>query len=407
MAGAALFSELAGRSFAGHDSTIKVALVGCGFRGTGAATQVLSTRGPVKLWAMADLFHDRLQSSYHRLVHGIQADYDREASAGFAARIDVPPERRFVGFDAYQKAIDSGVDLVLLTTNQHFRPAHFAYAVDRGKHVFMEKPLGVDVPGIHQLLAANEEAKKKNLKVGVGLVMRHTRHVQECIRRVKEGAIGPVGLMCCYFNFSGLRETPPRPDDMTEMTYQLRNPYHFQWLSGDYIVDAVVHYLDLALWLHGNPPVTAQGQGGRQAYLPNFQGDTFDHIVVEYTFDDRTKLFAKRGRCPAAGSNRPCTLTARRVALTSSTDVSTANRPGTRVAANPTLTKWSTTCWWRPSVATSRTTTSTGPPRLRCWASWVEWPPTPGRRSPGSRCSIRRFACAASLRLRRPSSGGA
>jgi predicted dehydrogenase len=293
MAGAALFSEIAARSFAGHDSTIKVALVGCGFRGTGAATQVLSTRGPVKLWAMADLFQDRLDGSYNRLVHGIQADYDREASAGFAARIDVPPERRFVGFDAYQKAIDSGVDLVLLTTNQHFRPAHFAYAVDRGKHVFMEKPLGVDVPGIHQLLAANEEAKKKNLKVGVGLVMRHTRHVQECIRRVKEGAIGPVGLMCCYFNFSGLRETPSRPDDMSEMTYQLRNPYHFQWLSGDYIVDAVVHYLDLALWLHGNPPVTAQGQGGRQAYLPNFQGDTFDHIIVEYTFDDRTKLFAQ------------------------------------------------------------------------------------------------------------------
>ena len=169
LAGTAIFGEIAARSYAGHDSTIKVALVGCGFRGTGAATQVLSTKGPVKLWAMADLFQDRLEASYGHLVHGIEADYDREGSAGFAARIDVPPERRFVGFDAYQKAIDSGVDMVLLTTNQHFRPAHFAYAVQRGKHVFMEKPLGVDVPGIQQLLAANEEAKEKNLKVGVGL----------------------------------------------------------------------------------------------------------------------------------------------------------------------------------------------------------------------------------------------
>ncbi len=293
MAGAVLVGEIAARSYAGHDSTLKVALVGCGFRGTGAATQVLSTKGPVKLWAMADLFQDRLAASYSRLVHGIQADYDREASAGFAARIDVPPERRFVGFDAYAKAIDSGVDMVLLTTNQHFRPQHFAYAVRCGKHVFLEKPLGVDVPGIQQLLAANEEAKKKNLKVGVGLNMRHSRRVQEAVRRVKEGAIGPLGLMCCYFNFSGLRETPPRPDNMTEMTYQLRNPYHFQWLSGDYIVDAVVHYFDLALWLHGGSPATAQAQGGRQVYLPNYQGDTFDHMVVEYTFDDRTKLFAQ------------------------------------------------------------------------------------------------------------------
>lgn len=298
LAGTAIFGEIAARSYAGHDSTIKVALVGCGFRGTGAATQVLSTKGPVKLWAMADLFQDRLEASYGHLVHGIEADYDREGSAGFAARIDVPPERRFVGFDAYQKAIDSGVDMVLLTTNQHFRPAHFAYAVQRGKHVFMEKPLGVDVPGIQQLLAANEEAKEKNLKVGVGLNMRHIRHVQEAVRRVKEGAIGPAGLMCCYFNFSSLRETLPRPDSMSEMVYQLRNPYHFQWLSGDYICDAVVHYFDLALWLHGSPPVTAQGQGGRQAYLPSARGDTFDHTIVEYTFADRTKLFAQTRQMP-------------------------------------------------------------------------------------------------------------
>jgi predicted dehydrogenase len=280
-------------SFAAGDATIKVALVGCGFRGTGAVAQALLTKGPIKLWAMADLFADRVESSRASLVRGLAADYDREQQQGLGEKIDVPPERRFVGFDAYQKAIDSGVDLVILATHQHFRPEHFAYTVKQGKHVFMEKPLGVDVPGIRQVLAANEEAKKKNLKVGVGLYMRYSRRVLETLARVREGAIGPVALMCCYFNMPALRDTPPRPADMTEMTYQLRNPYHFVWLSGDYLVDAVVHYFDLCLWLHGGHPATAQGQGGRQLYLPTQQGDTFDHQAVEYTFEDGVKMFAQ------------------------------------------------------------------------------------------------------------------
>ncbi len=275
------------------DATIKVALIGCGFRGTGAAAQCLSTKGPVKLWAMADLFTDRLDTSYRSLTQGFQKEYDRESSAGLAARVEVPPERRFVGFDAYQKAIDSGVDLVILTAHQHFRPPHFAYAVKQGKDVFMEKPLGVDAPGIQQLLAANKEAKRKNLKVGVGLYMRYSRRVQEAMARIRDGAIGPVALMSCYFNMSALRDTPPRPASMTEMTYQLRNPYHFAWLSGDYLVDAVVHYFDLCLWLHGGHPVSAQGQGGRQVYLPAQQGDTFDHEAVEFTFADGAKMFAQ------------------------------------------------------------------------------------------------------------------
>ena len=285
--------QIAPGAHAFGDETIKVALVGCGFRGTGAAAQALLTKGRVKLWAMADLFTDRLEASLNTLSKGFQAEYDREASAGLGARVDVPPERRFVGFDAYQRAIDSGVDLVILATHQHFRPMHFAYAVKQAKHVFMEKPLGVDVPGIRQVLAAGKEAEKKNLKVGVGLYMRHSRRVQETMRRVREGAIGPAALMCCYFNMSALRDTPPRPADMSEMTYQLRNPYHFQWLSGDYVVDALVHYFDLCLWLHGGHPVSAHGQGGRQLYLPSQQGDTFDHQAIEFTFEDGVKLFAQ------------------------------------------------------------------------------------------------------------------
>ena len=277
----------------GGDETIKVALVGCGARGSGAISQILRTQGPVKLWAMADLFADRLEASLANLVKGQQADYDREAHSGFGSQIDVPPERRFVGFDAYRQAIDSGVDLVVLAAHQHFRPLHFTYAVERGKHVFMEKPLGVDVAGVRQILAANTEAKRKNLKVGVGLYMRHSRRVQETMARLQDGAIGPTSFMSCYFNTPFLRDTPPRKPEISEMEYQLRNPYHFVWLSGDYIVDALVHYFDLCLWHHGGHLLSAQGQGGRQFHLPSQQGDTFDHHFVEYRFADGVHMFAQ------------------------------------------------------------------------------------------------------------------
>ena len=243
--------------------------------------------------AATKLSHDRLEASLKNLTQGLQKAYDRDTTIGLAAQVDVPPERRFIGFDAYQKAIDSGVDMVILTAHQHFRPMHFAYAVKQGKHVFLEKPMGVDVPGIQRLLAANEEAKKKDLKVGVGLYMRHSRRLQETLARVREGAVGPIVMMSCYFNLAGLHDTRPRPADMTEMTYQLRNPYHFLWLSGDDIVDALVHYFDLCLWLHGGQPVSAQGQGGRQFYLPTQRGDIFDHQIVEYTFADGVKMFGQ------------------------------------------------------------------------------------------------------------------
>ncbi len=286
-------AEPAGGRFVAGDDTIKVALIGCGFRGTGAASQALRTKGPMKLWAMADLFTDRLETSLKNLTHGVKAEYDRDASAALAAQIDVPPERRFIGFDAYQKAIDSGVDLVILTAHQHFRPEHFAYAVEKGKHVFMEKPLGVDAPGIQRVLAVNREAKRKNLKVGVGLYMRYSRRVQETVERTRAGAVGPIVTMSCYFDMSGLHDTRPKPADMNEMTYQLRNPYHFTWISGDDIVDALVHYFDLCLWLKGATPVSVQGQGGKQLHLPNQRGDTFDHQFVEYTFADDVRMFAQ------------------------------------------------------------------------------------------------------------------
>jgi predicted dehydrogenase len=272
---------------------IKVALIGCGSRGTGAASQALNTKGPIKLWAMADLFADRLEGSLASLVKGEAADYDREAHQGFASKIDVPKERRFVGFDAYQKAIDSGADLVLLATPPQFRPGHYEYAVRQGKHVFMEKPLAVDAPGIRRILAANDEAKRKNLKVVVGLMYRHNRCFQETIQRVRDGAIGPLHLIQCYWNTGFLRDTPPRPADMTELRYQLRNPYHFLWLGGDYFVDALLHNIDVACWLKGAHPISAQGQGGRLVVSESQRGDIFDHHFVEFTFSDGVKMFAQ------------------------------------------------------------------------------------------------------------------
>lgn len=295
LGGAALAGNLAiARSaHAAGEETIKIALVGCGSRGAGAATQALNTKGPVKLWAMADMFENRLNASLNNLIKGEQASYDREAHQGFATRIDVPAERRFLGFDAYAKAVDSGVDLVILATPPHFRPMHYEYAVKQGKHVFMEKPVAVDASGIRRLLAANEQAEKKNLKVSVGLMYRHRLPNQETIQRINEGAIGDISLLRCYANTAFMRNTPRRPADVSEMDYQLRNPYHFLWLSGDYFVDNLLHFIDLGLWAKGGHPVSAQGQGGRQFRLEQQSGDCYDHHFVEFTFDDGVTMYGQ------------------------------------------------------------------------------------------------------------------
>jgi len=277
---------------AGSD-TLRIGLIGCGGRGTGAACQALSTKGPVKLWAMADVFQDKLEASLANLVKGQEARYDRLAHKGFGASVEVPPERRFVGFDAYKEAIQSGVDMVILATPGHFRPAQYEYAVNQGKHVFMEKPAAVDAPGIRQLLAANEEAKKKNLKVAFGLQRRHNLIFQETIKRLEDGAIDKIVLMRCYWNLGSVCGDLPRPG-MTEMQYQMRNACIFTWLDGGYIVNGLIHTLDVCNWLKGGHPVIAQGQGGRQVHTAREYGDTYDHNAVEFTYEDGTKMF---GQC--------------------------------------------------------------------------------------------------------------
>ncbi len=275
----ALAGVAAHRCYAAENSTIKLALVGCGGRGTGAVADALSaTGGPVKLHAMADLFENRLQGSLKNLTKG------------FEDKIDVPPERRFVGFDGYKKAIDSlgRGDVVLLTTHAAFRPLHFEYAVKKGVNVFAEKSFAADAPAVRRWFKAAEASEKKNLKVGVGFMWRHSEARKEVIKRIHDGVIGDVHTLRIY-RVHGPVHCPPLPKDANELAFQLRHPNSFTWVSSGFFIDWHCHNIDVACWTKGAWPVSAQGFGGRcfeQA------GNQFDHYTVEYTFADGTKLFA-------------------------------------------------------------------------------------------------------------------
>ncbi len=279
----ALSSTLVGagaaRIWAAENNTIKLALVGCGGRGTGAVADAFSTTGgPVKLYAMADLFESRLQGSLNSLTKDFQD------------KLDVPPERRFVGFDAYKKAIDclGQGDVVLLTTHAAFRPLQFEYAVKKGVNVFMEKSFAVDSPAVRRLLKAAEVSEQKNLKVGVGFMWRHSKARQEVIQRIHNGAIGQVHTLRIY-RVHGPVHCPRRQQNVNELVFQLQNPNSFTWVSSGFFIDWHCHNIDVACWVKGAWPVAAQGMGGR-SYKE--AGNQFDHYTVEYTFADGTKLFA-------------------------------------------------------------------------------------------------------------------
>jgi myo-inositol 2-dehydrogenase / D-chiro-inositol 1-dehydrogenase len=273
LAGGAMISSipLAGAYASGSD-TIKIALIGCGDRGTGAAFQALSTKFNIKLVAMADAFQDRLDSSYQSL------------SGKFAAKMDVPKERQFVGFDAYLKAIPLA-DVVLLTTPPGFRPIHFEEAVKQNKQVFMEKPVAVDAPGIRKVLAAAEEAKKKKLNVVVGLQRRYQTNYRESMKRINDGAIGDIMSGQVYWNSGGVW-VRPRKANQTEMEYQMRNWYYFNWLCGDHIVEQHVHNIDIANWMKNGHPVSVQGTGSRAWRTGKDYGEIYDNHSIELTYAD-------------------------------------------------------------------------------------------------------------------------
>jgi predicted dehydrogenase len=277
---------------AGSDE-IKIALIGCGGRGSGAAEQALATQGKVKLIAMADAFADRVSGTLRYLKGRLEQGQLEKNPLWADSAIDVPSERQFVGFDAYQKCIDAGADVLLLCTPPGFRPIHFEAAVKAGKHIFMEKPVAVDGPGVRRVLVANEEAKLKNLMVAVGLQRRHDPRYIEAVERLQGGAIGDIVCTRVYWN-GGTLWHKPREAQQTEMEYQMRNWYYFNWLCGDHIVEQHIHNMDVGNWLRGDKlPVSAQGMGGRQVRTGKEFGQIFDHHAVEFTYDDGTKMFSQ------------------------------------------------------------------------------------------------------------------
>jgi predicted dehydrogenase len=283
---AATMANSFGRFAYGDGSeTIRIALVGCGGRGTGAVSQLFNTSGSTRLVAVADAFREKADASLKHLK-------DQDASS-----VDVAEDRIFTGLDAYQHAIDSDCDLVVIATPPGFKPGQFEYAIKRGKHVFMEKPVASDAPGIRQILAANEIAKQKNLKVGVGLQRHHQKPYIECVKALQDGAVGDFTTFRVYWNGGGVWVRPRRPGQ-TEMEYQVQNWYYFNWLCGDHITEQHIHNLDVANWVKGGHPVEAQGQGGREVRTSNETGQIYDHHFVEFTYADGTKMFSQCRHIP-------------------------------------------------------------------------------------------------------------
>ncbi len=255
-----------------ENKTLKLALVGCGGRGSGAADQALQADDNVELVAMADAFEDRLTSSFNNLS-------EKYAGTG---KIKVKEKNRFVGFDAYKKAIDLA-DVVILATPPGFRPRHFAYAVENDKHVFMEKPLATDVPGIRKVLEMAEVAKSKKLNVVVGLQRHYQENYLQTLDLLKNDSIGKIVSGQVYWNSGGVWVKPRKPE-YTEMEYQMRNWYYFNWLCGDHILEQHIHNIDVANWFIGEYPVSAQGMGGRLVRTGKEYGEIFDHHFVEFTY---------------------------------------------------------------------------------------------------------------------------
>ena len=277
-AGAALAGVAIPQVHASEDNTIRLALIGCGGRGSGAVANAMnSAHGPVKLVAMADVVEERITTAHKAL------------GAKFADRMDVPPERRFVGFDAYKKAVDclGPTDVAMLTNFSYFRPSQLEYAVSKGVNVFMEKSFAPDAPGLRRLMRAGEEAEKKNLKIAAGLQCRHSVNRQELIKRIRDGELGELQLIRAYrmHPVGGMGE---KPEGYDELLWQIRNFFRFFWVSGGLFAEMNIHQIDEICWLKGDWPAAAHGIGGRAANSTN-RGQGFDSMSIEWTFPDGTK----------------------------------------------------------------------------------------------------------------------
>jgi predicted dehydrogenase len=281
----AAVSALAGTTLpyvhAAEDNTIQLALIGCGGRGTGAAENALSVKnGPIKLVAMADVFEDRLKSSFNGL------------SRKFADKMDVPEDRKFIGFDAYQKAMDclKPGDVAIFATPPAFRWVHFTHAIAKGLNVFMEKPVTVDGPTTRRMIKLAAEADQKNLKVGVGLMVRHCKGRKELLDRIRDGEIGNLVALRAYRMGATSANAGPKAAGQSELLYQIRRFHSFLWASGGVYSDYYIHQIDECCWMKGAWPIKAQALGGRH-YRGNAVDQNFDTYSVEYIYPDGTRLY--------------------------------------------------------------------------------------------------------------------
>ena len=264
------------------DDVLRVGVIGCGGRGTGAAVNALEADPATRIVAAADLFEDRLTGSLSRL----------EGHEQFGSRVDVPMERRFVGFDGYKKllAIDE-LDYVILATPPGFRPAQIEAAVRAGKHVFSEKPVAVDPVGARRVMGAGRLADEKGLSFAAGTQRRHQNSYREMMARVEDGAIGDVVAASCYWNMGTLWSKDRMPG-MSDMEWQCRNWLYFCWLSGDHICEQHIHNIDVVNWAKGGPPVKAMGMGGREVRTDPKFGNIFDHHAIEFEYEDGTPMLS-------------------------------------------------------------------------------------------------------------------
>jgi myo-inositol 2-dehydrogenase / D-chiro-inositol 1-dehydrogenase len=262
-------------AYAGGGDTIKVGLVGCGGRGTGAATQALRADPGVVLWSMGDVFGERLDASHKAL-----SDHFTDG------RVQADASRRFIGFESYKQVIDSGVDVVVLTSYPNFRPEHIRYALDKGKHIFAEKPMAVDMAGLQSVMASGLAAKEKNLALCIGFCWRYHPAMREIMAQVLGGAIGEVTGVHTTYHAGTLRKVPRQPQ-WGDLEFQMRNWWHFTWISGDHIVEQAVHSVDRLAWAMGDRiPTKVDCLGGRAARSGPEHGDAYDHFSAIYHYEN-------------------------------------------------------------------------------------------------------------------------
>jgi len=285
---AAGWNRIPGAYAAGSD-VIKVGVIGCGGRGTGAASDVLRAAPGVKIVAMGDAFKDHLDASLKEL-------------AEFGDKVDVPPERQFVGFGAFEKVLASDINYVILATPPGFRPWHLNAAVEAGRHIFAEKPVAVDGPGIRSLLETCEAAKAKGLAIGTGTQRRHQTGYLETLKRLQDGAIGEIITARVYWN-QGPIWVHAKEEGWSDMEWQMRNWYYFTWLCGDHIVEQHVHNLDIANWAIGAHPVRAVGLGGRQVRIDPVYGNIYDHFAIDYEYPNGVRVASYCRQIPDCENN--------------------------------------------------------------------------------------------------------